>query len=105
MRGLAREVLAYFLQHPEAADSLEGIVKWRLKEQAIHRGVEEVSRAIGWLLDRELLVVERVAGSTAVFHLNDARVAEVERLVGEKRAAHKRDRRISGRQGKGRKAP
>lgn len=36
---LALEILQYYLRHPEAADTLEGVARWRLLEQRIHHTV------------------------------------------------------------------
>ncbi|HJQ82469.1 MAG TPA: hypothetical protein VKA21_00220 [Candidatus Binatia bacterium] len=76
-----REVLRYFLRNREAADNLEGVVRWRLREEAIHRSVEEINDAISWLVAQKLLLRKRVRGSGSVFSLNKERTADAEKLL------------------------
>ena len=42
-KGIAKEILSYFLRNPQAADNLEGVARWRLLEQTVHRSVEETA--------------------------------------------------------------
>ncbi len=68
--ALVKEVLAYFVRHPHAADDLEGIARWRLVEQAIRSRVDETGRAVGWLVDRGYLCRTSTGSATNVFSLN-----------------------------------
>jgi hypothetical protein len=67
---LAREILAYFLRHPEGADDLRGVTKWRLLDQMIHYALEETSDALEWLVSQGYLAVESKTGSERIFRLN-----------------------------------
>ena len=66
----AREILAYFLRNPAAADSLEGIARWRLLEQAIHRTTTETEGALKWLVDEGFLIEMEQPSSRQLFRLN-----------------------------------
>ena len=77
----AVEVLCYFLRNPRAADSLEGVVRWRLEAQRIHRTVAEVDAAMAWLVARGFLVEEPVYGTAPVFRLAAAKCRAAKRLV------------------------
>lgn len=66
----AREILSYFLRNPAAADSLEGIARWRLMEQAIHRTIVETEDALDWLVEQGYLIEVAHQGSRPLFHLN-----------------------------------
>lgn len=68
---LAREILAYFRRHPEGADDLRGVTKWRLLDQMIHHALEETSEALEWLVSEGYLVVESKTGSERIFRLNN----------------------------------
>ena len=55
---IASDILAYFDEHPQAQDTLEGIVQWWLMEQRIKQVISEVKSALEELV-REGLVLER----------------------------------------------
>ena len=75
------EILGYFLRNPQAVDSLEGIVRWRLLQESIHRNVEEISEALAWLVRRRLLTEDSLAASQTIYRLNPDKCAEAELLV------------------------
>jgi hypothetical protein len=52
----AKEVLSYFLRNPQAADTLEGVARWRLLDEPVHRSVEEINQALEWLVAQGFLV-------------------------------------------------
>lgn len=58
------------MRYPNATDSLEGIVYWRLQEERVHRMVEETKSAIEWLLDEGFLLQE--SATPPVYRLNPA---------------------------------
>jgi len=66
---VAEAVLRYFRAHPEAADGLEGIARWRLLEETSLQEVEATARALRLLVDRGLLVEEKVPGMTSHYRL------------------------------------
>ena len=75
------EVLAYFLRNPAAADSLEGIARWRLLEEAIHRNVVETQAALEWLVKQELLIASAESCTGRLFRLNPEKVNQAEELL------------------------
>jgi hypothetical protein len=77
----AATILGYFVRHPDAADTLEGVARWRLREEAIRRGVDEIADALRWLVSEGFLREERRRSSEAVFSLNDTRADEARRLI------------------------
>jgi DNA-binding transcriptional ArsR family regulator len=76
-----RETLAYFLRNPSATDSLEGIARWRLLGEAIHRSLDETQTAIEWLVDRGYLLDDERRGTPRLFRLNPDKVAAAAVLV------------------------
>ena len=78
---LARQVLAYFLRHPEGADDLKGVATWRLLDQMIHQTLEETQDAVEWLVAHEYLVSDSTPASERIFRLNDEKRKEAEHFL------------------------
>ncbi len=88
----AEEVLSYFVGHPRTPSSLEDVAKWRLQQEAIQHTVEQVSRAIEWLVAEGFLVAEEEhLGAAPMFLLNEMRVGEAKRFLREVKAGQSRD--------------
>lgn len=68
--AVVSEVLRYFIQHPYAADDLEGITRWRLVEPLIRQRIEETRRALAWLVEHDYLQRSNGGGPAPVFSLN-----------------------------------
>lgn len=90
----AREILAYFLRNPHAADSLEGIARWRLLEEAIHCKVIETRAALEWLVSEGFLMETSLSASGKLYQLNPEKRDQAEVLLKKpsKRTARKRGR-------------
>lgn len=81
--NVAKEILSYFLHHPEAADSLEGIARWRLLAQRVEQTVSETQVALQWLVSEGYLEEIRTAASEPVFMLNRTNRRDIQRFVAE----------------------
>jgi hypothetical protein len=77
----ALEILSYFVRNPRAADSLEGVVRWRLPSEVIHRKVDETRAALDWLIERGLLRETQSPGIGPLFSLNPRKIAEAQRVL------------------------
>lgn len=82
---LVSHVLSYFIRHPQAVDSLEGIARWRLLDEAVHHTVSATHEALNWLIARGVLQQVDRRGLQPVFSLVPAKKAEAERLMAELR--------------------
>ena len=78
---LAREILSYFLRNPQSADDIEGVARWRLLDEAVHRTVAETSRALKWLVSRGYLQSVSLPGSGQVYSLNRQMLDKAERFM------------------------
>jgi AAA+ superfamily predicted ATPase len=87
LHARAREILAYFVRHPQATDSLEGVARWRVQQEAIHHTVEHVSQALDWLVELGFLMRETRTGSVPLFRLNESKVADAARFLADARDA------------------
>lgn len=81
--AIVQLVLSYFLRYPKAADTLAGIVDWRLREEIAHRMVEETKSAVTWLLSEGYLV--REPSMPPVYRLNPAMRDKAAELLNERR--------------------
>ncbi|HEY6291302.1 MAG TPA: hypothetical protein VI455_07025 [Terriglobia bacterium] len=83
VEDIAKDILGYFLRNPQAADDLEGVARWRLLNQTIHRDVEDTSRALEWLVAQGFLDRLSRTGSGAIFHLRPEQRAEAEAFMAQ----------------------
>src|ERR1700751_1935604 len=82
--ALAREILGYFLRNPQAADSLTGIARWRLLEEAVQRSVARTEDALQWLLKQGYLRQVQMKGPEAIFCLNPEKRSEARLFLEQK---------------------
>jgi hypothetical protein len=80
---VAREILAYLADHPDARDTLEGIVHWWLLEREIKYQLALVKEAVQELMDRGLLLEERIPGSKPGYRINAERQDEIRKFLRE----------------------
>ena len=83
---VVREVLSYFVRNPKAADSLEGVARWRLLEEQVHRTVQETEAAMAYLVSQGFLEEIATAGSGKVFRMKTNRRAEAIRFLAQQAA-------------------
>jgi hypothetical protein len=60
-KPVGREILRYLVRHPEANDTVEGIVEWWLLDQKIEESVAEVKAVLDELIEQGLVVAWRGA--------------------------------------------
>jgi hypothetical protein len=80
---LAKEILSYFLRNPRAADTLAGVVRWRLPEERVHRAAESVNGALEWLVEEGYLDASDTESAGRVFSLHAEKRRDAERFVGD----------------------
>jgi hypothetical protein len=93
---IARDILHYFLRHPAAADTFDGIVRWRVLEEIARRTVASTEDAMRWLIAEGFLSGEKIAGGRTLYRLVDGKRREAELLVKEGEQPHR-----PGRAGRG----
>jgi len=64
------QILDYFLRHPAAVDSADGIAHWRLLGEFSPLSLAETEAGLGWLVSRGYLREVAVPGSRHVYALN-----------------------------------
>jgi hypothetical protein len=86
---LAKEILSYFLRNPQAADSLEGVTRWRLLEERVHRQLADTDQALGWLVRHGYLLRVSSEWTEVVYQLNEKNRTEAERFMSKPKRARK----------------
>jgi hypothetical protein len=90
---IVEQVLSYFLRNPKAIDTLEGVVRWRLLEEEVHRSFRQTELALHWLVAQGFVETLATRHSNEVFRLNATRREDAARLIAE---AHEQNKMILG---------
>lgn len=66
-QGLMDAIEAHLANHPQAADSADGVARWWLGRQGIHADATEVELALAQLVARHALRQARLADGTVLY--------------------------------------
>ena len=80
------EILAYFADHPQAQDTVEGIVEWWLLEQRIKRAKSQVKTVLTQLVAEGLLIAREGTAGRVYYQVNGQKMREIRRLLGEEQS-------------------
>ena len=75
------EILAYLVDHPNAQDTLEGIVEWWLLERAIKFQEAQVKKALAELVAKGLVIERKGRDSQTSYRINEQKYEEIKKLV------------------------
>jgi hypothetical protein len=64
------EILGYLADHPQAQDTVEGIVEWWLLEQRIKQATTQVKAALAQLVAEELVIARQGAARRVYYRVN-----------------------------------
>ena len=78
------EILAYFADHPQAQDTVEGIVEWWLLEQRIKRTTTQVKTALTQLEAEELVIPREGTAGRIYYRVNRQKLHDIRRILKEK---------------------
>ncbi len=67
---IAEEILDYLQEHPEAADTLEGITTWWVQSQTVRESVDTVYRALKELKASGLVIERRDSDGKTLYFLS-----------------------------------
>jgi hypothetical protein len=84
---IAREILAYLANHPDAQDTLDGIMQWWLLDQGNRYKPTMVQEVVKDLVLEGTILERIIPGSPAVYQLNLAkrdRMKELMKKMGKK---------------------
>jgi len=75
---IARKILTYLADHPDAQDTLNGITQWWLPERELRYGVALIKEAIGDLVKNGWLITRTKQNSRTHYRINEEKRAEIE---------------------------
>ena len=81
---ISNEIMAYLVEHPEAQDTLEGIVEWWLLERAIKFQEAQVRKALAELVAKGFVIEQRASNSKIHYRLNQSKYEEIQELFKHK---------------------
>jgi hypothetical protein len=79
---IATEILAYLVDHPNAQDTLDGILQWWLLERHIKYQKEVVKEALSELIEKALLLEIKLADSRVYYRINETRLDQIRKILG-----------------------
>jgi hypothetical protein len=74
------QILAYLVAHPDAQDTLEGIVEWWLLERTIKFETARVKEALAELSSKGLILEEKGTDSRTLYRINKDRYEEIRKI-------------------------
>lgn len=83
---VARAILQYLSLHPEAKDTQEGISTWWLQRQQIEQTVNELSKALDFLVARDFIVQCRGPDLRPYYKINQQQLQQIVRFLRESEA-------------------
>jgi hypothetical protein len=66
----AREILAYLVEHPDAQDTLDGIVQWWLLERKVKYQAERVKETLAELVAKGFILKDQGGDARIRYRLN-----------------------------------
>lgn len=74
---IAPDILAYLAEHPQAQDTLEGIVQWWLLDQQIKQLMAEVKLALDELVAEDLVIEHQGADGQIRYSINSQKTSQI----------------------------
>src|SRR5262249_27359450 len=87
---VVRGILQYLVEHPDAKDTIEGILKWWLDGRVWKRG--KVQRALNLLISKEWLTKRETVPSKEIYGINKDRHQEIRSFLQHCVAGQERQR-------------
>lgn len=70
VQRISEEIQQYLQDHPNAADTLQGITKWWLANAPVPMPVDHVEKALEWLICHQIIAKGSLPDGGAVFFIN-----------------------------------
>ena len=81
--SIVYDILAYLVDHPDAQDTIEGIVEWWLLEQRIKRAMSQVKAALAQLVSEGLVIARTDRTGRMYYRVNRRKLRHIRQLLRE----------------------
>jgi hypothetical protein len=78
---ISNAILHYLLKHPQAQDTLEGIIHWWILEERIYQRTLEISEVLKSLVEKGFLIEKKISSSDVLYSLNIKKKCLIETIV------------------------
>jgi hypothetical protein len=78
---IGNEILAYLVDHPNAKDTLEGIVEWCLLRRQIKFQTARIKDALSDLVATGFILEKKGSNSQIHYRVNQSRFEEIKKIV------------------------
>ncbi len=81
---IAREILAYLAEHPDAQDTIDGIVEWWLLKQTIKYQTKMVRKALEDLINKGFILEKKKGDSQVRYGINQSKYEGIRILLNKR---------------------
>ncbi|MGE0883023.1 MAG: hypothetical protein AB7P14_05735 [Blastocatellales bacterium] len=81
MHDVAQTILGYLLEHPDAQDTLEGIVQWWVLERQTKHWIAQVQDALSKLTEEGLILEKKGPDCKTHYRVNRRKLARVRKKL------------------------
>jgi hypothetical protein len=78
---ISRAILAYLADHPNAQDTIEGVIEWWMLEQNLKRQTAHVKESLAELVSQRLLLERRGRDKRLRYRLNRRKSREIAAIL------------------------
>ena len=85
---LARQLLTYLANNPDAEDTLDGIIEWWLLQQRIEDEMSRVKEALALLVSNQLLIESSGRDARVFYRVNKSKLDDIRNLIKRSTSNH-----------------
>jgi hypothetical protein len=87
---IAREILAYLAEHPDAQDNLEGIAHWWILDRKLRCQLRKVREAVSELVEKGLILACKSQDSKVYYRIAPGQKSKIHALLEKPPGSEKR---------------
>jgi hypothetical protein len=74
----AREILDYLAKHPDAQDTIDGILHWWVLDAHIRKWAPKIAKTVAQLVEQGFLEEKRSADGNVIYHISQHYLATLQ---------------------------